>query len=182
MVVPQVYPLPEIDVVKECATRLMEDAGKRGKDAQKLPDLYRKHAMLKDVEFLEYMLSVIYVESRFNRNAHSEKDAMGLMQLTIPAVEDAVKHCNLRPVLDMEHMLDSATNIRYGSCYLKKLLEDMDGDWTRTLIVYNGGYKQLTRYDRGESIVPETANYVIQVNRALNTICRASSTNTRITQ
>lgn len=162
------------DQVEVCGKRLIEAANRNGKGSEKLPALYKKHSLRKDTEFMEYLLSVIYVESRFNKNAHSHADAIGLMQMTVPAVTDAVRHCNLKAVIDMDHLLDSATNIRYGSCYLKKLLDEVDGDWTRALIAYNGGYKQLTRYDNGETIVTETANYVLQVHRAHDSICRSN--------
>ena len=169
------YPLPKVleaDPVKVCATRLLEHTGKVGQGSHKLPELYRKASHSQDEEFLQYMLSVIFVESRFNRDARSPKDAVGLMQITLPAVQDAVRHCRLRPQLSVDHLFDSTTNIRYGSCYLKKLLDDMDGDWTRTLITYNGGYKVLQQYDRGERINNETSNYVLQVERALRVICQ----------
>lgn len=175
--VPHSLPSEE-DPVTACGLRLLTKAGRTGNGTATLPALYRKHSVNKDVEFLEYMMSVIYVESKFNKNAHSHADAIGLMQMTIPAVQDAVIHCGLKPVLDMDHMLDSATNIRYGTCYLKKALEETDNDWTRALILYNGGYKQLTRYDKGETIVSETANYVLSVHRALKTICRNATLTT----
>lgn len=121
-------------------------------------------------DFMLYVFSLTYIESRFNSNAVSDAYAYGLMQLTRPAVDTAVVECGLPRIRNMTRMRDPATNIRYGSCYLKKLHEEL-GDWTRTLIAYNGGYKQLTAYDSGASIVSETANYVIQVHRVLNTVC-----------
>lgn len=165
---------PERDYIQECGMNLLADSGKVGKAAIGLPALYKKHSRSQDDEFLEYMFSIIYVESRFNKSAISNADAYGLMQMTRGAVEEAVKHCSLRPLGDMNKLHDSATNVKYGSCYLKKLLDEMDGDWTRTLIAYNGGYKMLQRYDNGESIVNETANYVLLVHRALNNICRSN--------
>ncbi len=113
------------------------------------------------------MFAVIFVESRFNRDALSPKQAYGLMQMTMPAVIDAAQRCNLRVPMDMSHLFDSVTNVKFGSCYLKKVLDDADGDWTRALILYNGGLRQLRKYDAGDSIVTETANYVLQVERAL---------------
>lgn len=174
VVAPAVENVGPEEEVYACGMRLLTEAGRAGKGAEKLPALYQKHSgvAVDDVEFLEYLMSIIYVESRFNKQARSERDAIGLMQMTLPAVQDAVTHCNLRPIGDMDHLYDSATNIRYGSCYLRKVLQDVDGDWTRALIVYNGGYKQLQRYDKGDTIVTETANYVLLVTRALNKICR----------
>lgn len=168
-------PTDRIDITHDCGLRLLHKVGKIGKASDSLPDLYRKYSVSKDEEFLEYMMAVIYVESAFNKEAHSNKDAIGLMQMTTPAVTDAVSHCNLRPVLDMKHLLDSATNIRYGTCYLKKLLDETDGDWTRALIAYNGGYKQLQKYDNGDTVTTESANYVLKVLRAIK-YCRSVDT------
>lgn len=114
------------------------------------------------------MFAVIYVESGFERNVKSEKEAYGLMQMTAVAVQDAQTYCKLRPLGSMDHLFDSVTNIRYGTCFLQKAYEDTDGDWTRVLILYNGGFKQLTKYDKGENIASETANYVLRINRALS--------------
>lgn len=163
-----------IDYVKDCGLNLLEAVQKTSPESQKLPDLYKKHSVDKDDEFMEYLFSVMYVESRFNRQAISHADAYGLMQMTRVAVEEAVKHCNLRPLGDMNKLHDSVTNVKYGSCYLKKMLDEVDGDWTRALILYNGGYRQLTKYDNGETIAHETANYVLLVHRALEKVCRVN--------
>lgn len=154
------------DPVHECGIILLKEAGKTGPGTERLPGLYSRASMDKDEEFRMYMLAIIYVESGFNKHAKSAADAHGLMQMTEIAVKDAVKHCNLKPV-NMNNLFDSYTNIRYGTCYLRKLLKETGGDWDRALIAYNGGYMQLQRHDRGESIVSETANYVLKVKRAM---------------
>ena len=153
------------DPVHLCGMRLLREAGKTGPETEKLPALYSRASIDKDSEFLSRMLAVIYVESAFNKKAKSSADAHGLMQMTEVAVKDAVKHCNLRPVA-MDNLFDSYTNVKYGTCYLSKLLQHVEGDWDRALVAYNGGYAQLQRYDRGETIATETANYVLKVNRA----------------
>lgn len=164
------------DPVLECADRLFNAAGKGGTHVGGLLALYRKASRdPENVEFMQYVLSVMYQESRFNRTALSSADAYGLMQMTVPAVEDAVRHCKLKPLSDMSKLHDSYTNVKYGTCYLKKLNDEMGGDWTRTLIAYNGGYVALAKYDKGDSINNETSNYVLLVNRALNNICRNSN-------
>lgn len=112
------------------------------------------------------MFSVIYVESQFDPHAHSQAAAFGLMQITEVAERDAARTCALRPLRSLSDLYDPMTNIRYGSCYLSQLLQDAGGDWTRALVAYNGGGRQLLRYDSGQSIVAETANYVLAVQRA----------------
>ena len=117
-----------------------------------------------------YLMAVISVESQFKARAISHASAYGLMQMTRVAVTESIKYCNLRKISNMTELLDSATNVRYGSCYLKKVLDQADGDWDRALILYNGGSRQLTKYMAGSTIASETANYVLQVRRALR-IC-----------
>jgi soluble lytic murein transglycosylase-like protein len=161
--------------VEECGLALLNDVGRNHAESQQLPELYRKHSVNRDEEFMRMLFSVIYVESKFNKRALSNRQAYGLMQMTVDAVTSSVQHCGLRPLLSMDKMFDSATNIKYGSCYLRHMLNEADGDWTRALILYNGGYRQLTKYDKGDTIVSETSNYVLQVYRALH-ICRQAET------
>lgn len=153
-----------------CGMRLLELSGRTEDYLAKLPTYYRSNSTNPNPEFIRYMYAVIYVESRFNRNAHSSQEAYGLMQLTPVAIQDASAECGLRRIKNMDRLYDSGLNIQYGSCYLNKLYREMGGDWTRILIAYNGGYATLTRYDRGENINPETANYALQVVRAVS-IC-----------
>jgi soluble lytic murein transglycosylase-like protein len=118
-------------------------------------------------EFVKYTLAIIYVESRFRPDAISPMDAYGLMQMTEIAVREAQQECGLRHVYDMRHLLDPTTNIEYGICYLRMLYTELEGNWTEVLLVYNGGYRQLTRYRESLTIASETANYVLQVQRVL---------------
>lgn len=127
----------------------------------------RKTSYITDPVGMRYVLAVIHVESRFNPSAVSDKQAYGLMQVTEVAALDAVLSCRL-PVVPMSNLLDGPTNIRYGTCYLRQALEYTGGDWTRALVMYNGGYAQLTRYDNGSSIAKETAQYILQVQTVLS--------------
>lgn len=131
------------------------------------PKFLASHSLSKDPEFLKSLMAVMYVESRFNPDAVSPKGAHGLLQMTPPAVLDAALECNLAPV-PIESLLDPATNVRFGSCYLRQVLQEQKGNLDRALIVYNGGYRQLIRYDQGLPIANETAQYILQVRRALD--------------
>lgn len=170
--------IPARDEVLDCANRLFSAAGRGGSHVPELVRVYRKASQdSENVEFMQYVLSIIYQESRFDRTALSSQDAYGLMQMTAGAVEAASLHCAIKPLPDIRKLHDSYTNLKYGTCYLKKLYTEMDGDWTRTLIAYNGGYKMLQRFDKGEMIANETANYVLLVHRALENICRNQGEN-----
>jgi hypothetical protein len=166
-------PVPEIDAVSSCGLNLLREAGKHGEHVTGLPELYTRASVDKSEEFMQYLLSIIYVESKFNKLAISPALAYGLMQMTEIAVREAAGNCpSLRMLGDMSKLHDSYTNVKYGSCFLKKLLTDMDGDWTRTLIAYNGGYRALQDYDKGVQMNKETANYVLLVERARKSICQ----------
>lgn len=163
------------DRIEQCIQNLLAEIGKPDTmGTTSLPSLYRKGSVSQDEEFLEYLFSIIYVESGFNGKAISPMEAYGLMQMTRIAVTDAVKHCNLKPISDMARLHDSVTNVKYGSCFLKKMLDEVDGDWTRALILYNGGYAALKRYESGKNVPEETAQYVLKVNKVLKETCRSS--------
>ena len=151
-----------VDAISHCGSVLL---GLSGKPDSGLDKLYLKASISKDTEFMTYLLAVIYVESHFNKQAVSEQEARGLMQMTSIAVDSATQHCKFKSITS-DHLFDSYTNIKYGSCYLKKMLDESNGDWTKALILYNGGYRQLTKYMQGDDITTETANYILKVNRA----------------
>lgn len=142
-----------------CTKKLLEMAGRAGET----PSQYTIPSHNQDPEFLEYLVSLIYVESRFNSKAVSGKGARGVMQITPIAVTEAAQHCKLPLVPKDIHDLN--TNIQYGSCYLMRMLDHAEGDWTKALILYNGGYRSLTKYEKGDSLNNETANYTLQVHR-----------------
>ena len=143
----------EVNIPARCASRLLGLADSKAK----LP-----HFETDDVEFATYMLAVMYVESRFNTKAHSPANAKGLMQVTPIAAEAAGNFCKIKAGGDL---FKPAINVQIGACYLSKM-RDISKDWTSTLILYNGGFRQLKAYDEGRSIASETANYVLKVEKA----------------
>lgn len=156
--------------VIKCGTRLVELTGRSKEEAQLMVNKYLQATDIQGTEFLKYMFAVMYVESAFNRNAISSASAVGLMQMTQVALTDTINSCGY-PTVSLEELYDPTLNVKYGSCFLNSMLKKSEGNWTKTLILYNGGFRQLTSYEKGESIASETANYVLKVNRALN-LCR----------
>lgn len=158
--------------IYNCTMNLFAAAGKPSThETRKLPALYTRASRIKDVEFMEWALAVMYVESKFDRLAVSPKDARGLMQMTEIAVEDSIQGCKL-PRIPADKLHDSFTNVRYGTCFLSMMNKVATGDWVRTLILYNGGYVQLQKYDRGLTMARETTEYVTKVTEARN-VCKA---------
>ncbi|KYH30270.1 MULTISPECIES: lytic transglycosylase domain-containing protein [Clostridium] len=120
--------------------------------------------------------AVIKVESNFNRNAVSVKNAQGLMQLTPSTAKWAAEQMKLDDFsVDMLH--DPEVNIRMGCWYLNNLKEEFGPNIELILAAYNGGRgnvkKWLNNYENSTNgielnYIPfeETDKYVkkVQVN------------------
>ena len=78
----------------------------------------------------ELVLSVIEVESNFDRYAVSVAGALGLMQI-MPFWLDEIGRPN-------DNLLHVDTNLRYGCTILRFYLDKEDGDLRRALGRYNG--------------------------------------------
>jgi soluble lytic murein transglycosylase-like protein len=100
----------------------------------------------------ELVLAVIEAESAFRPDAHSPKDARGLMQL-VP--ETASR-------LDVQDVWDTLDNLRGGMRYLRQLLVMFGGDLRLTLAAYNAGEKAVERFN-GVPPYQETQSYVRRV-------------------
>ena len=101
--------------------------------------------------------AVIYQESRFKPEARSEAGAVGLMQL-LPETAKGIAARTGGSAFRVEDLDDPEINVRYGSWYLRHLL-DKYGTEERALAAYNGGQGNV---DRGV-MYPETRHYVDRV-------------------
>ena len=97
--------------------------------------------------------AIIQVESAFDPRAHSEKGAMGLMQLMPATAAD----------LQVTDPYDPDQNVRGGVAYLRQLLDRYDGNEELALAAYNAGPEAVARY--GNQVPPyrETRNYLDRV-------------------
>ena len=103
------------------------------------------------------VLAVIAVESGFNTQAVSPKNAQGLMQL-IPATAERFQ---VRDVFDPEE------NIKGGMAYLRWLLAFFKGDVALVAAAYNAGEGAVEKY-RGIPPYPETVKYVDKIMSRYN--------------
>jgi soluble lytic murein transglycosylase-like protein len=97
-------------------------------------------------------LSIISVESNFNPNARSVKNAMGLMQL----IPDTAERFNVKDAFN------ATQNIKAGLQYLRWLLTRYEGDVALAAAGYNAGEGAVDRY-RGVPPYQETQQYVQRV-------------------
>ena len=121
-------------------------------------------AVRKDIELLvqywapnysidpDLVMALISVESKFDPNAVSPKNAQGLMQL-IPATAQRFGVKNTYNPLD---------NLKGGLAYLRWLMAYFQGEVALVLAAYNAGEEAVERY-RGIPPYAETRNYVKQI-------------------
>jgi soluble lytic murein transglycosylase len=118
--------------------------------------IIRGHARNYDLD-PALLAAVIYQESKFETEARSDAGAIGLMQLQPETARGiAVRTGGSR--FRVDDLLDPEINVRYGSWYLRHLL-DKYGSEERALAAYNGGQGNV---DRGV-VYAETRAYVERV-------------------
>ena len=112
------------------------------------------------------LAAVIYAESRFDADARSEAGAVGLMQL-LPETAEAIALRTGGHRFVVSDLLDPELNVRYGSWYLRNLLNRYDDERT-ALAAYHAGQGNVDRWRAsGEGIgFPETRAYVDRVQDA----------------
>ena len=134
------------------------------------PYLYKKHIInssRKNGLDVSLVASIIYVESRYNKNAKSNKNAVGLMQL-LPQTAEFV--CKLENVVYNEEMLyDPRINIEIGCLYLKYLFNKYI-DIVTVLACYNAGEGNVIKWkgdnmflEKTQIVFNETKKYVDKV-------------------
>ena len=100
------------------------------------------------------VLSVITVESSFDKDAVSSKGAIGLMQLMPNTAKKLCSEMGMR-----EHNCkigDVKTNILIGTYYLSKLSSRYNNNMKHYLAAYNCGPSEIDRVLNGNNKVPTT--------------------------
>jgi soluble lytic murein transglycosylase-like protein len=101
--------------------------------------------------------SIIKHESNYDPKAVSKVGARGLMQL-MPATAKEMGVLN---------SLNPYQNVRGGTRYVAKLLNEFEGDIPKTLAAYNSGPNTVKQY-MGVPPFPETQNYVSNILTDIN--------------
>ena len=113
-----------------------------------------------------FITGVIFTESHFNPQATSRVGARGLMQI-MPATAAGIARQLGVEDFSVDQLYDPAINIRFGSYYLRNLL-DRYTEKDVVLAAYNGGPGVANRYaaSRSAPIPQETSNFIGKVKRA----------------
>jgi soluble lytic murein transglycosylase len=109
------------------------------------------------------LAAVIYTESKFDASAQSNAGAVGLMQL-LPATAEGIAVRTGGHRFVVSDLLDPEVNVRYGSWYLRNLL-DRYHDVRTALAAYHAGQGNVDAWRRegGGIRFPETRHYVAKV-------------------
>ena len=114
----------------------------------------------------DLIAAVIYEESEFVDQT-SSAGARGLMQIT-PDTAETIETLSGGETFVYEDLADPELNIRYGTFYLRHLLDRFEGNEVAALAAYNAGPEQAEAWG-GASLVPgdiefeETRAYVDDV-------------------
>jgi soluble lytic murein transglycosylase-like protein len=109
------------------------------------------------------VLAFIAVESNFDPNAQSPKNAQGLMQL----IPDTAARFGVR------NIKDPVQNLRGGMAYLRWLLAYFEGDINLAAAAYNAGERAVERY-LGVPPYAETRLYVRKIRASIGGQTRAA--------
>ena len=93
--------------------------------------------------------AIINVESNFNKNAISSKDARGLMQIIPKTGEWAASKLGIEN-FTVELLFEPETNIRIGTWYLDMLKKEFGDNIQLILAAYNGGSGNVNKWLQNE--------------------------------
>ena len=128
-------------------------------------DIIRQQAADKAVP-ADLIAAVIYAESRF-RDQTSHAGARGLMQIT-PSTAKLIEKLSGGQTFKFDDLSDPDINIRYGTFYLRYLLDEFGNNEVAALAAYNAGEANVVAWGganlRLDQIpFPETRGYVEDV-------------------
>nr|WP_330381892.1 lytic transglycosylase domain-containing protein [Peptostreptococcus anaerobius] len=117
--------------------------------------------------------SIIKTESKFDKDAVSNKGAKGLMQVTDKTASWAAKELKLGSSINI---FEPKTNIRIGVWYLSRLEREFHGNIDLSIAAYNGGSGNVRKWlnkdeysKDGQSLMKipfkETSDYTYRVMR-----------------
>jgi soluble lytic murein transglycosylase len=111
----------------------------------------------------------IYTESRFNAGSTSGVGARGLMQI-MPATGKGIAQELGETGFSADKLYDPDTSIRYGTWYIKGLMEQYNGDIASAAAGYNAGRGRADDWrERGRPLPTETQYFIEKIKNTKNT-------------
>ena len=110
------------------------------------------------------LAAVIEAESKFDPNAHSAAGAIGLMQLT-PATAKGIAQYTGGHNFRLSDLTNPEINVRYGSWYLRHLLDRYHDNERLALAAYNAGEENVDHWQADHVGIQfaETRGYIKRV-------------------
>jgi soluble lytic murein transglycosylase len=92
------------------------------------------------------LLAVARQESSFDPRAHSQADARGLMQVIPSTARMAAERLGRSDDFTLSDLYKPSVSLEFGSWYLQRLLGDYQGQVVSSLVAYNAGPGNLSRW------------------------------------
>lgn len=92
------------------------------------------------------VFAVINVESNFNKNATSSRNARGLMQIIDSTAQEMNEMTNSAEIIDNENIYDEYVNIELGCKYLASLISRYNGNYYLAVCAYNAGIGNINNW------------------------------------
>lgn len=100
-----------------------------------------------------WLFAVVRQESAFMPDARSPAGALGLMQIMPQTGKTIARSLNAR-LRTSNQLLEPATSIRFGSHYLRSLLDKFSGHPALASAAYNAGPRRVERWVSASEVVP----------------------------
>lgn len=104
------------------------------------------------------VLSLIRQESSFNVYAVSSSNAYGLMQMIAPTAREVAATLKIKNLEIPQSLFDPATNIRMGTYYIAKMINDFNNNIPFGLAAYNAGPTRLKRWMQSAQVTPQASS------------------------
>ena len=113
------------------------------------------------------IMAVIEIESKFDAKAVSKAGAIGLMQIMPKTAKSLSRELNIKKY-NKNSLYNPEINIKIGTYYLKKLLQEFNNDIDLSLGAYNGGIGNIKKWQKQKKEIPfeETRTFIKKVKSA----------------
>lgn len=101
--------------------------------------------------------AIINVESKYNKNAVSPKEAKGLMQIGTQTGKWASEELEIESYRE-DMLFDPETNIKIGTWYINRLNKEFNGNLDLVLAAYNAGSGNVSKWLENKNYSKDNIN------------------------